>query len=100
MFKSIPQYSNGWFFLEGFHTFPICILSHAIPRVITSLRLPSSASPFFEPITLKTSPAAHLMKLGSQVGLLCMPYVVMPDHLHVITDSACSSSETLRFING
>jgi len=27
-------------------------------------------------------------------------YVIMPDHLHVITDSARSSEDTLRFING
>ena len=27
-------------------------------------------------------------------------YVIMPDHLHVITDSARSSGDTLRFING
>jgi putative transposase len=27
-------------------------------------------------------------------------YVIMPDHLHTITDSGRSSEETLRFING
>jgi len=27
-------------------------------------------------------------------------YVLMPDHLHTITDSARSSADTLRFING
>ena len=27
-------------------------------------------------------------------------YVIMPDHLHAITDSARPSEETLRFING
>ena len=27
-------------------------------------------------------------------------YVIMPDHLHLITDSARSSADTLRFING
>jgi len=27
-------------------------------------------------------------------------YVIMPDHLHVITDSTRSSADTLRFING
>ena len=27
-------------------------------------------------------------------------YVIMPDHLHVITDSARPSEDTLRFING
>ena len=27
-------------------------------------------------------------------------YVIMPDHLHVVTDSARSSADTLRFING
>jgi REP element-mobilizing transposase RayT len=27
-------------------------------------------------------------------------YVIMPDHLHVVTDSARSSEETLRFTNG
>ena len=27
-------------------------------------------------------------------------YVIMPDHLHVITDSSRSSADTLRFVNG
>lgn len=27
-------------------------------------------------------------------------YVIMPDHLHVVVDSALSPAETLRFING
>ncbi|MEK6281957.1 MAG: transposase [Acidobacteriota bacterium] len=27
-------------------------------------------------------------------------YVIMPDHLHVVSDSACASRDTLRFING
>ena len=27
-------------------------------------------------------------------------YVIMPDHLHVITDSTRSSADTLRFVNG
>jgi len=27
-------------------------------------------------------------------------YVVMPDHVHVVTDSAISPAKTLRFING
>src|SRR5205807_10331051 len=27
-------------------------------------------------------------------------YVIMPDHLHVITDSCLSASRTLQFING
>jgi REP element-mobilizing transposase RayT len=27
-------------------------------------------------------------------------YVIMPDHLHVISDSARSSADTLRFLNG
>jgi REP element-mobilizing transposase RayT len=27
-------------------------------------------------------------------------YVIMPDHLHLVTDSARSSEDTLRFVNG
>jgi REP element-mobilizing transposase RayT len=33
-------------------------------------------------------------------GFAIYAYVIMPDHLHVITDSTRSSSYTLRFING
>jgi putative transposase len=33
-------------------------------------------------------------------GFSLYAYVLMLDHLHVITDSARSSSDTLRFING
>jgi putative transposase len=33
-------------------------------------------------------------------GILIFAYVVMQDHLHLITDSKRSSSDVLRFING
>ena len=33
-------------------------------------------------------------------GFLIFAYVVMPDHLHVVTDSPRKSQEVLRFING
>ncbi len=39
------------------------------------------------------------MKRVSQESLLCT-HVIMPDHLHAITDSARSSADTLRFIDG
>lgn len=40
-------------------------------------------------------------KLGEATGGFAIyAYVIMPDHLHLITNFARSSSETLRFING
>ena len=33
-------------------------------------------------------------------GFLIFAYVVMPDHLHLVTDSSRSSKETHRFVNG
>jgi REP element-mobilizing transposase RayT len=34
------------------------------------------------------------------VGFLIFAYVIMPDHLHLITSSAVEVSETLRYVNG
>jgi len=36
----------------------------------------------------------------NSAGFALYAYVIMPDHLHVITDSGRSSADTLRFING
>jgi REP element-mobilizing transposase RayT len=33
-------------------------------------------------------------------GFAIFAYVLMPDHLHVVTDGARKPSDTLRFING
>ena len=33
-------------------------------------------------------------------GFALYSYVIMPDHLHLISDSVRSSADTLRFVNG
>jgi REP element-mobilizing transposase RayT len=33
-------------------------------------------------------------------GFALFAYVIMPDHLHLITDGALEPSDTLRFVNG
>jgi hypothetical protein len=47
----------------------------------------------------RTSYAQRSMRLGTPAVSLFV-YVLMPDHLHVITDGACKPSDTLRFISG
>jgi len=49
---------------------------------------------------IKTLVCEALNEARDSGGFGLYAYVVMPDHLHVIADSARSSSDTLRFING
>src|SRR5437764_14181676 len=49
-------------------------------------------------IKLVTCAALDEARGSGRFGLYA--YVIMPDHLHVITDSCLSASRTLQFING
>ena len=49
-------------------------------------------------IKYRASERRSLSALGG--GFAIYAYVIMPDHLHVISDSARTSANTLRFING
>lgn len=49
---------------------------------------------------IKTITCNALDEARKSAGFSIYAYVVMPDHLHIITDSYRKPSETLRFING
>ena len=56
--------------------------------------------PVFRTHTLKDVACKALDEARKSGRFALYAYVFMPDHLHVVTDSARSSEETLRFING
>ena len=56
--------------------------------------------PVFRRDELKAIACAALSEARSSGKFLIFAYVVMPDHLHVITDSEKKSRVILRFING
>jgi len=56
--------------------------------------------PVFRTDEMKSISSAALDEARKSGGFAIYAYVLMPDHLHVITDSGRSSSDTLRFING
>jgi REP-associated tyrosine transposase len=49
-------------------------------------------------IKILTCEALNEARMSGKFSLYA--YVIMPDHLHVVTDSALSPSKTLQFING
>jgi REP element-mobilizing transposase RayT len=49
---------------------------------------------------LKEVACAALDEARRSGGFAIFTYVLMPDHLHVITDGTRKPSDTLRFING
>ena len=49
---------------------------------------------------LKEVVCKALDEARKSAGFLIFAYVVMPDHLHLLTDNAKSTSETLRYTNG
>jgi REP element-mobilizing transposase RayT len=63
--------------------------------VVTKDRLP-----VFRTDTLKIESCHALNKARRSSGFAIYAYVIMPDHIHLITDPARKPSDTLRFING
>jgi len=56
--------------------------------------------PVFRTDTMKKVLCAALDEARHSGGFAIFAYVIMPDHLHLITDAARKPSDTLRFVNG
>lgn len=56
--------------------------------------------PIFRTDKLKEIVCKALNEARESAGFLIFAYVVMLDHIHLITDNARSATETLRFANG
>src|SRR5438093_7865447 len=76
---------------------------HTISRDSPCYYLTSVAKdrlPVFRMNEIKLVTCAALDEARRSGKFALYAYVIMPDHLHVITNSALSPAETLRFING
>ena len=76
---------------------------HVISRDSPCYFLTSVANdrlPVFRTDAIKDIACKALNEARNSGKFALYAYVIMPDHLHVITDSARSSEDTLRFING
>jgi putative transposase len=62
--------------------------------------VPKNRLPVFRTDELKEIACKALDEARESGKFALYAYVIMPDHLHVITDSARSSADTLRFMNG
>ncbi|MGH9932794.1 MAG: REP-associated tyrosine transposase [Pyrinomonadaceae bacterium] len=62
--------------------------------------VPKNRLPVFRTDEIKEFASKALDESRKSGKFALYAYVIMPDHLHVITDSARSSTDTLRFING
>lgn len=62
---------------------------------VTKARLP-----VFQSNKMKSLACKALNEARTSGNFLIFAYVLMPDHLHVVTDGVKKASETLRFING
>jgi REP element-mobilizing transposase RayT len=56
--------------------------------------------PVFRGEALKAVTCSALNEARTSGGFLILAYVIMPDHLHIISDSEKKASAVLRFING
>jgi putative transposase len=56
--------------------------------------------PVFGKEALKNLACGALDEARHSAGFAIFAYVLMPDHLHIITDGTRKPSDTLRFING
>jgi REP element-mobilizing transposase RayT len=56
--------------------------------------------PVFRLDKLKSIACAALNEARGSGGFLVLAYVIMPDHLHVVSDSEEKASVVLRFVNG
>src|ERR1700674_1047632 len=56
--------------------------------------------PVFRSEVLKRVTCDALAEARSSGGFLILAYVIMPDHLHLITSDPNSSAEVLRYVKG
>lgn len=56
--------------------------------------------PVFRQDALKAIACSAIAEARTSCGFLVFAYVIMPDHLHVITDGEHKATKVLRFING
>jgi REP element-mobilizing transposase RayT len=76
---------------------------HTISRDTPALYLTSVAKdrlPVFRTDAIKLITCAALDEARNSHGFAIYAYVIMPDHLHLITDSVFRPSKVLRYING
>ena len=76
---------------------------HIISRDTPCYYLTSVAKdrlPVFQTESIKKVTCAALDEARRSGNFSLYAYVIMPDHLHVITDSTLSPAKTLQFING
>ncbi len=76
---------------------------HTISRDTPALYLTAVARdrlPVFQKDAIKVITCKALDEARKSGGFAIYAYVVMPDHLHAITDSAIKPSKVLQFING
>jgi REP element-mobilizing transposase RayT len=81
----------------------ISVLVHIISRDAPCYYLTSVAKdrlPVFRSDSMKLIACAALNEARRSGKFALYAYVIMPDHLHVVTDSGLSVSRTLQFING
>ena len=76
---------------------------HTISRDTPALYLTCVAKdrlPVFRTDAIKLVACAALREARTSGGFSIYAYVIMPDHLHAITDSALKPSKVLQYING
>src|SRR5437879_312824 len=76
---------------------------HTISRDTPALYLTAVAKdrlPVFRTDTIKAITCKALDEARKSGGFAIYAYVIMPDHLHAITDSAIKPSKVLQYING
>jgi REP element-mobilizing transposase RayT len=56
--------------------------------------------PIFQTDKTKNIACAALDEARQSAGILIFAYVLMPDHIHLITDGSRKASEVLRYTNG
>ena len=56
--------------------------------------------PIFKTDNIKTITCAALDEARRSGNFAVYAYVIMPDHIHVVTDSALTPAKTMQFING
>jgi REP-associated tyrosine transposase len=80
----------------------LCLM-HTISRDTPALYLTAVAKdrlPVFRTDSLKVVTCKALDEARTSGGFALYAYVIMPDHLHALTDSALKPSKVLQYING
>ena len=100
MWGMAPPFPKALIFLRATPTFPPMFTISRDTQTLYITAVANHRLPVFQKDELKRITCEAIDEARNSCGVLLFAYVIMPDHLHLLTDSPKKPSEVLRYIKG